>query len=162
LNHQQPIQDLRAYLAGTWNVERTLLDRSSGTRGTFTGVVQYTEEPDGGGLHYREDGTMHWPTHTGPAFREYLLKPGPEPDSMDVFFPDGRPFHVMSFATQANQDKHWCDPDDYYVNYTWEGPDAFSFTWDVRGPAKDLLLESHLVRMNTLSESTVGGKRERC
>lgn len=154
MNHQQPPQDLRAYLAGEWNVERTLLDRASGTRGTFTGVVRYTEGPDGG-LQYREDGTMRWPTHTGAAFREYLLKPGPEPDSMDVFFPDGRPFHVMSFAEQANQDKHWCDPDDYYVNYTWEGPDAFSFTWDVRGPAKDLLLESHLVRIKP------GGKSER-
>ena len=37
---------------------------------------------------------------------------------MDVFFPDGRPFHVMSFSEQGHQDEHWCDPDDYRVSYT--------------------------------------------
>ncbi|MGJ3189484.1 hypothetical protein FQP90_01785 [Paenarthrobacter nitroguajacolicus] len=147
MNHQQPIQDLRAYLAGSWAVERTLLDRASGTRGSFSGVVLYTENPDGG-LDYREDGTMHWPTHTGPAFREYVLAPGAAPDSLEVFFPDGRPFHVMAFSEKGHEDKHWCDPDDYRVTYTYNGPDSFSFTWDVRGPAKDLLLESHLVRIN--------------
>ncbi|MFK4640323.1 DUF6314 family protein [Paenarthrobacter histidinolovorans] len=147
MKHQQPIQDLRAYLAGSWSVERTLLDRASGTRGTFTGVVRYSQNPDGG-LDYREDGTMHWPTHTGPAFREYVLTPGTAPDSMDVSFPDGRPFHVMGFSELGHQDKHWCDPDDYQVNYSYDGPDSFSFTWDVKGPAKDLLLESHLVRIH--------------
>ncbi|WGM21606.1 DUF6314 family protein [Paenarthrobacter sp. OM7] len=147
MNHQHPTQDLQAYLAGSWSVERTLLDRASGTNGTFTGVVRYSLNPDGG-LDYREDGTMHWPSHSGPAFREYFLKPGATADSMDVFFPDGRPFHVMSFSEQGHQDKHWCDPDDYRVNYIYRGPDSFSFTWDVHGPAKDLLLESHLVRLD--------------
>lgn len=147
MNPQQPIQDLQAYLAGSWVVERTLLDRTSGTNGTFTGVVRYSPNPDGG-LDYREDGTMQWPTHSGPAFREYRLKPGAGPESMDVFFPDGRPFHVMSFAEAGNQDKHWCDPDDYRVRYVCEGPNAFNFTWDVQGPAKNLLLESHLVRID--------------
>ena len=147
MNHQQPAQDLQAYLAGSWSVERTLLDRTSGTNGTFTGVVRYSLNPDGG-LDYREDGTMQWPTHSGPAFREYVLKPGATADSMDVFFPDGRPFHSMSFSERGNQDKHWCDPDDYHVSYVYQGPDSFSFTWDVHGPAKDLLLESHLVRID--------------
>ena len=144
MKDHQPPEDLLAYLAGEWSVERTLLDRATGTRGTFTGVVRYTRNPDGG-LDYREDGTMHWPTHTGPAFREYVLKPGADRSTMDVFFPDGRPFHVMSFSGPAT-DKHWCDPDDYHVRYSWQGPDSFSFTWDVHGPAKDLLLESHLER----------------
>lgn len=145
MNPQQPIPDLRAYLAGRWSVERTLLDRSSGTHGTFTGVVRYVENPDGG-LDYREDGTMHWPSHSGPAFREYLLKPGTGPDTMKVFFPDGRPFHVMGFSGERQEDSHWCDPDDYRVHYSFRGPDSFSFSWDVKGPAKDLLLESQLKR----------------
>ena len=144
MKDHQPPEDLLAYLTGEWSVERTLLDRATGTRGTFTGVVRYTRNPDGG-LDYREDGTMHWPTHTGPAFREYVLKPGADRRALDVFFADGRPFHVMSFSGLAT-DEHWCDPDDYHVRYSWQGPDAFSFTWDVHGPAKDLLLESHLER----------------
>ncbi|BAS13940.1 conserved hypothetical protein [Arthrobacter sp. Hiyo8] len=40
---------------------------------------------------------------------------------MDVYFPDGKPFHRMSFRDHANQDTHWCDPDDYKVNYLWGG-----------------------------------------
>jgi hypothetical protein len=52
----------------------------------------------------------------------------------------------MSLTPQANLDNHWCDPDTYRVAYTWEGPDRFSYSWDVTGPRKDLLLTSHLVR----------------
>ncbi len=151
--------NLRAYLLGTdghgpavrraadglWTVERDMLDRANGTRGTFTGVVRFVPDDDGG-LAFREEGTMRWPSFTGPAFREYLLRPAGQPDALDVFFPDGRPFHRMSFTPQANLDNHWCDPDTYRVAYTWEGSDRFSYSWDVTGPRKDLLLTSHLVR----------------
>jgi hypothetical protein len=52
----------------------------------------------------------------------------------------------MSFSPAANEDNHWCDPDTYRVAYTFEGPDRFSYTWDVTGPRKDLLLASRLAR----------------
>ena len=90
---------------------------------------------------------MRWPTFTGPASREYVLKPLPQPDALDVFFPDGRPFHRMGFAPGTSQDSHWCDPDTYRVSYTRQGPDAFSYSWDVTGPRKDLLLVSRLARI---------------
>jgi hypothetical protein len=156
----QPYAGLRAYLLGAfppdavseghWSVERTLFDRTSGTHGTFAGVVIYSETDDGG-LHFREEGTVSWPaeggaTFTGPATREYLLLPTDSPDALDMTFPDGRPFHRMSFAPDASQDRHWCDPDTYRVTYTLMGPDAFSFVWDVTGPRKNLLLESVLRR----------------
>lgn len=145
MNRQQPVPELRAWLAGGWTVERTLWDRGSGTRGTFTGVARYSEMPDGG-LQYREDGTLTWGSHRGPASREYLLKPADSPDAMDMLFRDGRPFHRFSFNPDAAQDRHWCDPDDYAVSYRWLGPDSFAYSWDVHGPAKDLLLESTLRR----------------
>ena len=126
-------------------MERELLDRSDGTRGTFADVVLFTPADDDG-LGLREEGTMRWPSFTGPASREYVLKASPQPDAMDVFFPDGRPFHRMSFTPGASLDAHWCDPDTYRVSYTRQGPDAFSYSWDVTGPRKDLLLVSHLVR----------------
>ncbi|MFP5311144.1 MAG: DUF6314 family protein, partial [Actinomycetes bacterium] len=65
----------------------------------------------------------------------------------DVFFADDRPFHRMSFTPDASLDTHWCDPDTYRVSYTCEGRDAFSYSWDVTGPRKDLLLVSHLERL---------------
>ena len=156
MNLPAPEFGLRAYLlgpsqagpsvAGKWAVERQLLDRSAGTRGTFTGVVRFAVTDDDG-LAFREEGTVRWPTFTGPAFREYLLRPADRIDALDVFFDDGRPFHRMSFTPEANLDRHWCDPDTYRVAYTYEGPDAFSYTWDVSGPRKDLLLTSMLRRL---------------
>jgi hypothetical protein len=147
--------DLRAYLlgpatgpaqSGTWAVERQLLDRATGTHGTFSGVVRFSSTDDGG-LAFREEGTVRWPTFTGPASRDYLLRASGHPDALDVFFADGRPFHRMSFAPAASHDNHWCDPDTYRVSYTCEGPDRFGYTWDVSGPRKDLLLTSRLQRL---------------
>ncbi|MFD0046905.1 DUF6314 family protein [Pseudarthrobacter scleromae] len=159
MNFPPPEFALRAYLlgpappgptadaasAGQWTVQRDLLDRADGTRGTFSGVVHFVPTDDGG-LAFREEGTMRWPAFTGPASREYLLRPAGGPDALDVFFPDGRPFHRMSFTPESNLDRHWCDPDTYRVAYVYGGRDRFSYTWDVQGPRKDLLLTSHLVR----------------
>ncbi|XAS64697.1 DUF6314 family protein [Pseudarthrobacter sp. So.54] len=150
-----PDFDLRAYLLGNWKVERTLLDRSTGTRGTFTGVVRLTPTEDDGGLHFREEGTVSWASvpggpasapFTGPASREYLLRPTGAADTMDMLFADGRPFHRMGFGPQNSQARHWCDPDTYRVNYTKTGRDGFRYQWDVTGPAKDQLLTSVLRR----------------
>lgn len=148
---------LRGYLlgpgpAGRWSVQRTLVDRAAGTRGTFAGVVTFSETDDDGALRFHEEGTVRWPaaeggTFTGPATRDYVLRPTDSPDAMDMEFPDGRPFHRMSFTADASQDRHWCDPDTYRVTYSLTGPDQFSYAWDVTGPRKDLLLESVLRRL---------------
>ncbi|MDQ0617143.1 DUF6314 family protein [Arthrobacter globiformis] len=137
--------------AGRWAVERTMLDRAAGTRGTFTGVVIFSPDGDGG-LRFHEEGTVVWPaadgdTFSGPATRDYLLRPADTPDAMDMLFPDGRPFHRMGFCPEASQDRHWCDPDTYRVTYLLHGEDEFSYVWDVTGPRKDLLLESVLRRL---------------
>ncbi|MGX1162281.1 hypothetical protein FBY31_3661 [Arthrobacter sp. SLBN-100] len=158
MNFPPPEFDLRAYLlgrpaatahepaaTGLWTVRRDLLDRADGTRGTFTGVVHIVPVNDGG-LALREEGTMRWPTFTGPATREYVLKTTARPDSLDVCFPDGRPFHTMSFTPEANLDRHWCDPDTYRVAYEYGDANSFSYSWSVLGPRKDLLLTSGLVR----------------
>jgi hypothetical protein len=162
LNFPPPEFALRAYLlgpaataegtlkTGRWIVQRDLLDRSAGTRGTFSGVVHFVPvhlvSGGDGGLALREEGTMRWPTFTGPASREYLLTATERPDALEVFFPDGRPFHTMSFTPEANLDQHWCDPDTYRVAYNYGDADRFSYSWDVKGPRKDLLLTSTLVR----------------
>jgi hypothetical protein len=46
----------------------------------------------------------------------------------------------------AADSAHWCSPDDYRVHYEAVGPDELHYAWDVRGPAKDLLLSSVLRR----------------
>ena len=73
-----------------------------------------------------------------------------------MFFPDGRPFHRMGFGGADNQDRHWCDPDTYRVRYTKTGTDAFSYRWEVTGPAKDLLLETVLRRVPAAGKPAAG------
>lgn len=145
LGTHEPVPDTDAGNTGRWTVQRELLDRAEGTRGTFSGVVHFVPMDDGG-LALREQGTMRWPSFTGPASREYLLRTTGRPDALDVFFPDGRPFHRMSFTPESNLDRHWCAPDTYRVAYSFEDGDRFSYTWDVQGPRKDLLLTSRLTR----------------
>jgi Family of unknown function (DUF6314) len=159
LNVPPPEFELRTYLlrpgtartSGLWTVQRDLLDRATGTRGTFSGVVHFVPGDDDG-LTLREEGTMRWPAFTGPATREYVLKSTARPDTLDVFFPDGRPFHSMSFTPAANLDQHWCDPDTYRVAYTFGDANSFSYSWDVTGPRKDLLLTSRLLRQHGWEE----------
>jgi hypothetical protein len=160
-----PDFDLRAYLLGSWSVDRTLLDRAAGTRGTFTGVVRFTAgNGDDGGLRFHEEGTVAWTSingapFTGPASRDYLLRPADTPDVLAMHFPDGRPFHRMGFGELSNSDEHWCDPDTYRVSYTMLGPDEFRYSWDVTGPAKDQLLESVLRRLGPASAAQdMGGQ----
>ena len=158
-----PDFDLRAYLVGAWELDRTLLDRAAGTRGAFTGVARFTPLGDDdsrhgghardhdGGLRLHEEGTIAWTSFsgepfTGPACRDYLLRATESPDTMDMSFPDGRPFHRMGFGAQSRHDQHWCDPDTYRVSYARTGPDEFRYRWDVTGPAKDFQLDSVLRR----------------
>lgn len=149
MNHHAEDFDLRAYLlAGastpsTWAVQRNLLDRTAGINGTFTGVVRFLPTHDGG-LELREEGTVRWPTFSGPASRAYLLRRTQRSDALAVFFADGRPFHQMSFSADAAADQHWCDPDTYRVAYTYGDTFSFGYTWDVQGPQKDYLLSSRL------------------
>ncbi|WP_334170588.1 DUF6314 family protein [Sinomonas sp.] len=154
------VPDLRAYLSGAWTVERSLLDRATGIRGTFSGTVTFRARDeandDDGALVQCESGRLRWGQHEGPATREYVWRPGASPETMDVFFPDGRFFHRVSLSADSPglRGEHWCDPDDYRVSYTVVGPDEFRYEWDVRGPRKDLLLTTtlrrHVRRVHTL------------
>ncbi|MDJ0354622.1 DUF6314 family protein [Paenarthrobacter sp. PH39-S1] len=165
------VTDLRAYLAGSWRVERTLLDRSTGVRGRFQGTVLF-EPADGGEdagaggtdagagaggptsqtstakvLRQREHGTISWPTHTGTATREYLLHATTEPAVLDMYFPDERFFHTLNLSTGRWTTGHGCHPDTYNVTYRAVSSMRLDYEWDVSGPAKDLLLSTSLFRL---------------
>jgi hypothetical protein len=138
------VADLCAHLSGRWRLERTMLDRSTGAAGTFTGTAVFT--PDGGGLGQREEGTMVWPTHSGPAAREYSWRNTADPAVMDAYFPDGRAFHSLDLSQGSWTAEHWCAPDTYLVRFTAPSRDRLDYEWDVTGPAKDLLLRTSLFR----------------
>jgi hypothetical protein len=137
-----PVHDPIAFLTGTWTTERTMLDRSSGMTGTFTGTTIFT--PDDGGLRWDEEGTASWGSYRGPASRSYRVDA--EDVGMVVTFPDGRVLCRLDLSHGHARDEHPCSPDTYRVEFTVPRFDAIDYIWDVTGPAKDLLLTTALMR----------------
>lgn len=137
-----PVRNPIAFLTGTWTTERTMLDRSSGTAGTFTGTTTFT--PDGAGLRWDEEGLANWASYRGPATRSYRIDA--EEAGVVVTFPDGRVLCRLDLSHGHARDEHPCSPDTYRVDFTVRHPDSIDYTWDVVGPAKDLLLTTALIR----------------
>ncbi len=138
-----PVPDPLAFLAGAWSTRRRLLDRRSGTTGTFTGITTFT--PDDGGLRWDEEGTVHWASFQGPASRSYRI--GAEGSGLTVTFPDGRVLCRLDLRSGTARDEHDCSPDTYRVDFTVTAGDAIDYSWDVTGPAKDHLLTTVLTRI---------------
>lgn len=137
-----PVEDPLAFLTGRWSTQRGLLDRSTGARGTFSGTTIFT--PDGGGLLWDEEGTVSWPTFQGPAFRSYRI--AAEDDTLAVLFPDDRLLCRLDLRSGRARDEHACTPDTYIVDFRVTSPGTVEYSWDVTGPAKDLLLTTTLTR----------------
>lgn len=138
------IEDAVAFLTGTWSTRRSLIDRASGTEGTFTGTTTFT--PDEGGLRWNEEGTVTWPHFQGPAFRSYAVVG--DGASMSVHFDDGRLLCRLDLSGGRARDDHACSPDTYRVEFVITSPDSIEYSWDVTGPAKDLLLTTALTRLS--------------
>lgn len=137
------VGDVVAFLAGSWLTRRRLLDRSNDTEGTFTGTTTFT--PDGGVLRWDEEGTVSWPHFQGPASRTYSVKG--DGATMEVYFEDGRLLCRLDLGDGAARDDHDCSPDTYRVVFTITSPATVEYSWDVTGPAKDLLLTTTLTRL---------------
>lgn len=123
--------------AGRWHLTRRIDDRRAGQVGQFTGVAEFA--PDDEGLAYRETGTLHLGAAAFQAERRYLWRAGP--GGIAVYFDDGRFFHTI-----GPRAAHWCDPDEYNVEYDFDGWPRWRAVWSVRGPRKDYTLDSHYTR----------------
>ena len=147
-----PVPEVLAFLAGTWHVEREL--RDGDRTGHFTGTAEFRPESDGsdnGGdgdgdwLHV-EDGVMDWGEVSREAGRTLRLTPHAD-GTADVFFADGRPFHTLDLRAGRWTAVHPCAADHYEGTFTVVSPDEWHLRWDVRGPAKDQLLDSVYTRV---------------
>jgi hypothetical protein len=156
-----PVPDPIAFLAGTWATRRELLDRSTGTTGTFSGTTTFT--PDDGGLRWDEEGTVCWASFRGPATRSYRIDPGVTGDPGDpgatVTFPDGRVLCHLDLRSGTARDEHACPPDTYRVHFTVTSYGTIDYSWDVTGPAKDHLLTTVLTRIGAASGPSTDGHR---
>ncbi|MBG6180859.1 DUF6314 family protein [Arthrobacter sp. CAN_A1] len=139
---------LLGYLDGSWSVDRTLQDLSSGLSGTFSGIATFAPDDDGALLH-SERGTLVWAGYSpAPATRELLWRAAGSAPSAEVFFPDGRYFHGLDLTTGEDSPVHQCAPDVYRGHFVLVDAESWRYTWRVSGPAKDLVLETRLRRMN--------------
>lgn len=123
--------------AGTWSLERTIMDRSGGPDGRFEGSAQFLPTEDG--LAYEESGHLRL-GKAAPfyATRRYLWRA--DGSSILTFFDDGRPFHRIALGGTQSRDLHDCPPDTYRVFYDFSRWPAWQARWDVIGPRKDYLM----------------------
>jgi hypothetical protein len=112
-----------------------MTDRHTGRIGCFHGVLTITDS-----LDWVEEGTLTWGEHRGPATRNLLLRK--ETDGWWVQFADGRPFHPWRIGEPV---EHPCGADRYRGLIGADG-DRMRIRWDVRGPYKDLRIDSRLRR----------------
>jgi Family of unknown function (DUF6314) len=163
------VTDALAFLRGTWQVTRQLIDHRAAADGTFTGVATWlapdgpvaddsaaddsaehgpgADEPaaDRPVLAYHEHGELVYRGHRGPASRRLIYRSGPD-GTADVRFTDGHEFYQLDARDGTWQAQHECGADHYAVSGRVLGDDAFREHWRVTGPAKDYEIITTLVR----------------
>ncbi|MFJ4714658.1 DUF6314 family protein [Streptomyces sp. NPDC088785] len=136
-----PVADVRAFLAGSWHVERTVRDLADDVTGVFTGTADFTADPaTAGALRHLESGSFTWRGIARPARRTLLYLPGEPPGTAEVRFADGRFFHGLDLRTGRHVADHPCSADLYRGEFTVYDAGRWRTVWRVRGPAKDLVL----------------------
>ncbi|WP_420032691.1 DUF6314 family protein [Streptomyces sp. cg28] len=146
----QPVPDALAFLAGSWQVERTVRDLAADVTGAFTGTTDFTADltadlttgvaAEAGTLLHVESGSFTWRGTARPAERTLLYVPGEEPGTAVVRFADGRFFHGLDLRTGHHVADHPCSADLYRGEFTVYDAGRWRTVWRVKGPAKDLVL----------------------
>lgn len=138
-----PVDDLRAYLRGSWRLTRQIRDHRAYADGAFEGSVSLTDCREG--LHYREEGELSIAGYRGAAWRCYLFH-FPSSGRAEVTFPGGRHFHNLDLRSGTWDALHRCGQDSYRGSFEACAEDRLRVTWRIQGPRKDLLLDSWLTR----------------
>ncbi|MGW1023431.1 DUF6314 family protein [Streptomyces sp. NPDC002577] len=147
-----PVPDVLAFLAGSWDVDRTVRDLASGDEGHFSGTTVFGPLDGGGGdadacgLLHEESGTFVWQGTPRPAERTLRFLPGPSAGTARVRFSDGRPFHDLDLRSGRHVADHPCAADLYRGEFTAYSADMWHTVWRVKGPAKDLVLVTEYTR----------------
>ncbi|MCU4655134.1 DUF6314 family protein [Roseibacterium sp. SDUM158016] len=124
-------------LEGRWLLGRVIEDRRAGLTGRLEGTATWA--PDGVGLVQVEKGLLRYgDAPPMQAERRYLWRAAGE--GLEVLFEDGRPFHVL--APGRLSDTHLCAPDTYVMSYVFGDGPGFATVCEVRGPRKDMRIES--------------------
>lgn len=145
------IFDTLGFLLGTWNLDRSIEDRQSGTRGSFHGTAVVAVETGrdralDGRASYDETGELCFGAYTGPASRHLAYAVGPDGGAVLISFADGRPFIDLDLRSGRSHSVHQCRDDRYELTTIVRSHRVVEEHWHVTGPAKDYDAVTTLVR----------------
>jgi hypothetical protein len=140
-----PISDLRAFLFGSWHVDRALNDRRHSISGHFRGRAQFT--PVGDCLAYEECGLLDFGAHHGLAEQRYCFDFQTGHGRAQVHFRDGRAFYELDLSGGQAFVSHTCEPDRYEGHFVAFDARKWQSAWSVLGPRKDEEIFSQYTRM---------------
>lgn len=129
------IADLKEFLSGSWQVDRSVLDRRTSIQGKLHGQAQFV--PAGSCLLYEERGTLTFGAHRGAAEQSYQYDFACGNGRACVSFRDGRAFHDLDLSHGQAVVSHTCGPDLYVGHFIALGPKQWKSAWKVEGPRKD-------------------------
>ena len=129
---------------GQWQLERQIDDARAGRMMHFAGTACLSNTgPDV--WHYHESGILSTPGHADMvAEQTYLWRP--HSDGIGVYFSDGRFFHAFDPDSGQPVAEHFCDPDQYDVQYDFRNWPEWRTNWRVSGPRKDYRIVNHFCR----------------
>ncbi len=147
--------DTLTFLLGVWDLDRSIDDHQSGTRGGFIGRAKLTATPVGNasappeGAHYEENGELNFGAYRGPARRtlDYVRLEGA---SVLLRFADGRPFIDLDLRNGDCHRIHDCGEDRYEITMVVISADTVEERWHVQGLDKDYVAVTTLHRRVTL------------
>lgn len=130
---------------GRWRLDRQLTDRLGPMSGAFSGEAAITREtPDH--LGYAETGTLTLVTGAVlQAERRYIWQW--QPQTVQVLFSDGAPFHHFTPDGISEGTPHVCGADLYHVTYRFTEWPRWEAVWRVNGPKKNYISTSRYARL---------------
>lgn len=128
------VSDLRTFLSGAWQVDRSLLDRRHSIAGDFRGQANFS--PVGHSLLYHEHGKMRFGAHDGLAEQTQRFEFPNGDGRACVRFRDGRAFHDLDLSQGEYTVTHACDPDLYEGRFVALDQSHWQSSWTVAGPRK--------------------------
>ncbi len=136
------LSDTLAFLLGTWQLERAIVDHRAGSSGAFVGEANLVDGRGAGSsgpperARYEEAGQLRIGAYRGPA-RRSLVYVRLDNGSVLLCFSDGRPFIDLDLSTGACRRLHGCGEDRYEIEVSVRSGDVIEERWRVRGPQKD-------------------------
>lgn len=147
------INELRDFLQGTWKLDRQIFDHRRSETGRLVGEARFLPQDES--LVYREAGVLTLDdqhdrahkgrAHKGRAHQSYRYD-FVSSARAEVRFTDGRFFHDLDLSNGVWACTHLCGDDRYEGAFTALDRDSWRVVWSVRGPRKDLRLDSHYSR----------------